>query len=194
MMSRSAITAAVLTLTVGVLPSAPASGEQPPPDKAEQTGFTLSRETTFFTEPLLPDGSVDYAAAINQQLSRGVTPENNACVPLFQAFGPAPGGTPMPGKFWELLGMEAPPADGTYFVSLDEFAERLSLSDEQRNQLTARRDAASYRRWSREDFPLLARWIDANEIPIRVVRAAVRRERYFTPLVPVDQKTGERSP
>ncbi|MCH8829899.1 MAG: hypothetical protein IID45_10010, partial [Planctomycetes bacterium] len=44
----------------------------------------VSRETTFFTEPVDQDGEVDYVAAINRHYGRGVTPENNAAVPMFR--------------------------------------------------------------------------------------------------------------
>ena len=50
--------------------------------------FSVSAETTFVTEPLLPDGYVDFASAINQQFSIGVTEDNNAVIPLMLAIGP----------------------------------------------------------------------------------------------------------
>ena len=50
--------------------------------------FSVSAETTFVTEPLLPDGYVDFASAINQRLSVGVTEDNNAVIPLMLAIGP----------------------------------------------------------------------------------------------------------
>src|SRR5262249_23075355 len=43
-----------------------------------QSTFTVSAETTYVTGPLDELGYVDYAAALNERLSRGVTPENNA--------------------------------------------------------------------------------------------------------------------
>ena len=49
---------------------------------------TISKETTYITEPLRPDGYPDYLAALNQLASKGVTPEDNAVVILVQAFGP----------------------------------------------------------------------------------------------------------
>src|SRR6516225_3610527 len=39
--------------------------------------FTISKETTYVTEPLDRYGYIDYARALNQRLSQGVTPENN---------------------------------------------------------------------------------------------------------------------
>ena len=41
---------------------------------------TISKETTYITEPLRADGYPDYVAALNQRFSQGVTPENNAAV------------------------------------------------------------------------------------------------------------------
>jgi hypothetical protein len=49
----------------------------------------LSKATTFVTEPLDDTGYPDYYAAINERMSRGVTPDNNAAVLLVQAFGPS---------------------------------------------------------------------------------------------------------
>jgi hypothetical protein len=68
-------------------PSTPDSGK---PAAAEllRPKITISRETTYFTGPLRPDGYVDYLAATNEYCSKGVTPENNAAGPLIQAFGP----------------------------------------------------------------------------------------------------------
>ncbi len=48
----------------------------------------ISKETTYITEPLDELGYPDYAAALNQRMSNGVTPENNAAVLLMQAAGP----------------------------------------------------------------------------------------------------------
>lgn len=50
--------------------------------------LTISPETTYLTEPLTPEGYVDYAAAMEQKFSAGVTPENNAVPLLLEAFGP----------------------------------------------------------------------------------------------------------
>lgn len=49
---------------------------------------TISKETTYITEPLHPDGYPDYVAVLNQQFSEGVTPENNSAVLFLKAVGP----------------------------------------------------------------------------------------------------------
>lgn len=58
--------------------------EQP----ARKPKFTVSRETTFVTAPQLANGYVDFAAAINVRLRKGVNSNNNACIPLYEAIGP----------------------------------------------------------------------------------------------------------
>jgi hypothetical protein len=49
----------------------------------------VSRETTYFTEPLNPDGTVNYVAAYNNHVGAGVTPAENMAVPIIEALGPA---------------------------------------------------------------------------------------------------------
>ena len=56
----------------------------------------LGKDTTYVTGPLDKDGYVDYAAALNERLGKGVTPANNANVLLWKALGPHPEGATMP--------------------------------------------------------------------------------------------------
>src|SRR6266513_2476777 len=84
--------------------------------------FTVSKETTYVTGPLDKDGYVDYVAALNERLGKGVTPETNANVPMWQAVGPRPDGKPMPAAFFKLMGMDEPPEKGEYFVEPRAFA------------------------------------------------------------------------
>src|SRR5262245_38359275 len=76
--------------------------------------ITISRETTHLTEPLRPDGYVDYLAAINDELSAGVTPENNAAVDLLYAFGPDTIPPDIRREYLRRLGVAAPPELGDY--------------------------------------------------------------------------------
>ena len=55
--------------------------------RAGAQNVTLLRETTYFTEPVCEDGSIDYLA-VPCGASEGVTPENNASVLLWQVLGP----------------------------------------------------------------------------------------------------------
>ena len=56
--------------------------------------FTVGTETTYVTEPLDKQGYVDYVAALNQRMRKGITPEQNANVLIWQALGPRPEGGP----------------------------------------------------------------------------------------------------
>ena len=52
-------------------------------DEPRTVKLTLSPETTYLTEPLLPDGRIDYLTVLNEQLSAQTTPENNLLVGVF---------------------------------------------------------------------------------------------------------------
>ena len=99
-------------------PAAPAAAKKP-----AKPLITISKETTYITGPLRPDGYVDYLAAINQRASQGVTPENNAAVPFFKAMGPGMVDKNCRDRYYKMLGMAPLPEEGVYFVSLDKYAD-----------------------------------------------------------------------
>src|SRR5690349_12610174 len=61
-------------------------------DKRRKPKFTIAKETTFVTGPVDKEGYIDYIAALNERLRKGVTPENNVVVLLWKALGPHPQG------------------------------------------------------------------------------------------------------
>ena len=67
----------------------------------------ISKETTYITEPLDELGYPDYAAALNERMSKGITPENNAAVLLMQAVGPSEIPADQRDMFFRMLGMAA---------------------------------------------------------------------------------------
>src|SRR5438309_4092070 len=82
--------------------------------------FPLGKETTYVTGPLDKEGYIDYEAALNDRLGKGITPDKNANVLLWKALGPTSifsGG--MPAEYFKRLGIEAPPRDGAYFIGLN---------------------------------------------------------------------------
>src|SRR5437867_6664396 len=79
--------------------------------------FPISKETTYVTGPLDKEGYIDYEAALNERLGKGVTPEKNANVLLWKAFGPmADGHERMPAEYFKRLGIKEPPKDGAYYI------------------------------------------------------------------------------
>src|SRR3954454_6659910 len=50
--------------------------------------IVVARDTTYITEPLRPNGLPDYEKYILEQSRKGITPDNNAAVLIWQALWP----------------------------------------------------------------------------------------------------------
>ena len=152
---------------------------------------TISKETTYITEPLRPDGYPDYVAALNRRASQGVTPENNAAVLFWKAMGPGTIDEKDRKKYFEMLGMQPLPEKGDYFIDYDAFlmkkqGERLSSvvpptdgCDPLQDQYTT----AQERLWSKEEFPEVYEWLAANEKPLALLIEASKRPRWYHPMI-----------
>jgi hypothetical protein len=153
--------------------------------------ITVAKDVTFYTKPLDKAGYVDYGAALNAHYSKGVTPENNAVVLLYHAFGPKPDGTAQPDEFFKLLGMPKPPAEGNYFKPLGHAlkARGVKRSDPEWQQLFDEQSISYSRVWKDGELKLIAEWIKLNEGPMKHVEAAVLRKYNYSPIViPRDDK------
>ncbi|NOY42151.1 MAG: hypothetical protein GXP26_09985 [Planctomycetes bacterium] len=165
--------------------------------------IVVSKETTFITEPLGPDGLPDFSAYILARDGKGVTPENNAAVLIWQATWPGE----LDQKHWLLmagaLGMKAVPTGQDSLVTVfsksvreqvaAELTERFSdeLSDQAANELLTEewqqrlRDELVYeamgRPWTSEQMPALAKWAKANQKPLDMLVEAAARPKYFSP-------------
>jgi hypothetical protein len=151
--------------------------------------FTISEETTYITEPVDEDGYPDYEAALNDRIGKGITPEDNANVLIWRAFGPRPeGGKPMPAEFFRRLGIVEPPEQGDYFIGLRAYLrDQLKLENEQIAAIDDQLSEAIGRPWASQDHPEIAGWLKANEKPLRLVSAATKRPEYYNPLVTSDK-------
>jgi hypothetical protein len=156
----------------------PAAADTPAPK------FPLGKDTTYVTGPLDKEGYIDYQAALNDRLGKGVTPEKNANVLLWKALGPTPeGGKGVPPEYFKRLGVARPPRGGAYFIRLSAHLKAPPGS----RALEAAFDQlirARQRPWAAKDYPHLAAWLKANEKPLAVAVEATRRPDYFNPLVP----------
>lgn len=149
--------------------------------------ITISKETTFFTEPLRSDGFVDYLAAVNRHFSQDITAENNACVLLYQAMGPSPeGGSRQPDRFFKLMGVDPIPDEGKYFQSLNKWVEGRADVKVDINAVYDMQSKSGEQPWRADEFPLIAAWLKYNEVPLQTLIAATERPRYFSPLVNSD--------
>lgn len=162
--------------------------------KKSKPRFPLGKETTYVTEPLDAEGYIDYAAALNERMRRGVTPANNAHVLLWKALGPHPRGVAVPKEFFQRIGIEPPPEKGDYFIDLSRYLkEQLKIDpvkDSERIDEELRR--SGLRPWTPEQHPKMASWLKANEKPLAVVIEATKRSHYFMPLVPRKRETDKR--
>ena len=163
-------------------------------DKPPAPKLPLGKETTYVVGPLDKHGFIDYEAALNAELSKGITPEKNANVLLILALGPAPeGGDGLPDAYFRWLDISIPPKDGVYFVRIDAFGrDQLRLTDDQMDALYEVQSRATQRVWVPKDCPPLVEWLKANEKPLALVVEAVKRPEYFNPLCS-RRKEGESS-
>ncbi|MFM9961641.1 MAG: hypothetical protein ACKV2Q_10485 [Planctomycetaceae bacterium] len=175
-----AITSTSLTIAQGDKAEKAKPKAAVPPPK-----ITISKETTWATEPLRPDGFVDYLEAVNRRFSKNVTVENNACVLLYQTTGPSPDGRRQPDRFFKRMGIEPLPDEGPYFQSFRQWAASQDNAPPI-NQINEMEYQADERPWKAAEFPLIAAWLKDNEVPLMTLTAATERPRYFSPLVNAD--------
>lgn len=176
----------------GEPPSGDSVGEKKPARKP-RVKVTISRETTYLTGPLRPDGYVDYVAAINARARQGVTPQNNAAVLFWQAFGPEEIDEDVRARFFELLGIAPLAEEGEYLIAPDKYlasrgAEATPAAPgetpaEQAKLIEQQRDAAMQRPWSKAEFPILAEWLEKNARPLALIAEGTRRPRCYSPML-----------
>jgi hypothetical protein len=170
-MNPSAVPLLLLSLMVG---------ENRPAPK-----LPVGKETTYVTGPLDKQGYIDYEAALNDRLGKGITPEKNANVLLWKALGPTPeGGAGMPAEFFKRLGIEEPPKGGAYLIGLHAYMkDHLKLGPGEFDAIYDQQTRATQRPWAAKDYPHIAAWLKANEKPLAVAVEATKRPDYFNPLV-----------
>lgn len=172
---RGTVLLAVVAIPFGVAQVAWKLGWDRGPGKP-----TISKETTYLTEPVDEEGFVDYAAALNAEFGDGVAVEDNAAVDVLRAVGPGVVPEAIREQYFEELGIEPLPEEGDYLVDLAELSEE---DADVIDALVADQKTATRRPWSREEFPEVARWLAANERPLELALEASRKPRFFSPLV-----------
>jgi hypothetical protein len=147
--------------------------------------FPVGKETTYVTGPLDKEGYIDYEAALNDRLGKGVSPQNNANVLLWKALWPRPeGGERMPAEFFKRLGIAEPPEHGDYFIDLGAYLiTKLQLDPDVRHAVYDQQWRAMQRPWAANDYAHIAAWLKANEKPLVVAIEATKLLDYFNPLI-----------
>ncbi len=162
----------MIFVTVASTARADEKGDAKPAASRPRPRVTISKETTVITAPLRDDGYPDYIRYLNEKLSQGVTPENNAIIPIVRVMGIPEFEGPEREQFFRMLGIEALVLDGDYFVRWEFFAARVSESEQPKMPLGDDRSQSAYFKelnkvamrgpWTRKQYPHLVKWIDSN--------------------------------
>ena len=147
--------------------------------------LTTALAITAQEKPKEVDKSVDYEAILNDRLGKGVTPEKNVVALLWQALGPTPSvSSRMPADYFKRLGIDEPPANGRYYVSISEYVRNYTnLDADDRERVIDQGRYARQRPWDEHDYPHLAAWLNANEKPLDLIGEACQRSDYYNPVV-----------
>lgn len=155
------------------------TGATPKPKR----GYTISKETTYFTGPLKADGTIDFVAAINEHFSQGVTDENNAALVIVPAMDLTDWGTN--GRRERVLeAMGLTPEDishRTTMLELRMFSKEPGGASVE--ALSVAYTAALDKLWTDDELPLMRRWLDRNQGVMSQIAEGARRTRYFVPFV-----------
>ncbi len=160
----------------------------------------VSKETTFFTKPLLPNGRVDYLTAINKykkEKIKGLVPEKNGAIYLVKATGPKEGG---PIHFNNLLKAMGVNKKGKGILALPtnkdprlvHFREYLDLQIAMKNKKEIRLDSrqqlmedfnnTEYNKpWKKADNPHIWAWVQMNEKPLKLVATGTEQPFFYLP-------------
>ena len=207
-------TAAVVTVAMAaiIVPVVLKSGQTPA--KAvhvlPKSPLPIDYATTRLTGPLNKDGGVDYVAAFNQRFGKGVTPQNNAAVPLLILGRPQtflgyhstfkhPGSLFVyPDKNWgracrRALGISRSDLVGLKYVRFWIFcqkADKTAIPNVRMPDGSLVKPppilpfALGSAPWSARANPWVAAWLAVNGGVWDVAAVATRRPRLFIPLCP----------
>ena len=155
--------------------------------------ITISKETTYLTKPIAKDGYINYERALNEQLSKGVTPKNNATVLFLRAYGPENMSKKFRKQYFKMLGVEPLPEKGNYFDSLTEYAKKAGVKGtpkpgtpefkEWSEKLIQRYVNMDGLPWTRKEYPVIAGWLDAQEKQFELLIEGTRRPKMYSPLI-----------
>jgi hypothetical protein len=151
--------------------------------------ITISKETTYITEPLRADGYPDYVAAVNQHCSKGVTPENNAAIPFWQAVGPKGIDKKIRKRYFEMLGIAELPEEGDYLDDACSCEVRQGAAPQSRGVGCSQEYTKSRTTpWTATDYPAVAQMLAKNQKPLDAFVHGMNRSRFYSPIVEVNDQ------
>ncbi len=147
----------------------------------ESLGLQFGPETTYITAPLNVEGYPDYVAALNERLSAGISRDENFWVLMWPAIGNAE-------RSREEFLRQVEQRLGISISPEPRLRDPLQIAGVQWNtpegdRLNAQWTEAMQRPWRAEEFPEIARWIEAHADVLEEVHAACLRPKAYAPLV-----------
>jgi hypothetical protein len=182
--------AALLALLSGTLCLAQSPATEP--TRINSLEITVGPDTTVFTGPLLPDGSVNYVVAINAVQSKDLQPKDNAVCELMRITDPqlvTPDDLERRAKVLRLLGLGGQIGDEVAWNDWPGFQHPIPADDPQNPGYVDRMSKAAVCPWSSLDMPEVADWLKSNEMALDFASRASRRPRFWIPLM-ADPKSG----
>ena len=127
----------------------------------------------------MSDGQIDYLTALENHYSQGVTPQNNAVVPLLEALGRSgiPPNQPRDGVT-DRLGMPPLPDAGDYLQPGNTFKKWATTQGDETGPAL---EIPLEHPWKAAEHPKVVEWLNANEKPLAKVIEASKRSRFFYP-------------
>ena len=172
------------------------------------TQITVSKETTYITEPLAEDGLPDYEAYLLEKGFEGITHEDNAAVILWQVLWSEECDEPEYHLVLESLGINDVPKHEQCLMPMDHKKLRTRVAEwlcERYSKQTGREfpeefqdkeeflagirgeavesaiDETWSRPWTSEQLPPMAQWATENQRQLDMLIEASKRPRYFSP-------------
>jgi beta-lactamase regulating signal transducer with metallopeptidase domain len=169
-----ALAATLLALTLPAWSQATATPKVP---------FSISKQTTVLTEPLLPDGTPDYVAAFNAKYGKNVTPENNGFIPFLKIHGTSfafPDAKTRP-EILKLLGTQESPPNEPHFSSFAAYLTTHPSSIKPEDGFNILIDAER-QLWTPADHPELADYLQTQAPFFDLAIETSKRPHFYCPL------------
>jgi hypothetical protein len=155
----------------------------PAPAKAP---FSLAKDTTAITEPLNPDGTVDYVAALNQRAAAHLDPKDNGWALWVQLRGAPEIPTSTGPAMLRMAGADPLPVRPLLPTYIEYLQQEVGLTVNAAVAADDDRITAGKRLWKPGDFPYLADYLDSEKSALEVASRAARKPAWWIPTVSPD--------
>ncbi|WP_010584466.1 hypothetical protein [Schlesneria paludicola] len=141
--------------------------------------------------PQIPVAITGELRSLNETLSQGVAPSENAAVVLTQLFGDGLFEPALRDDSLEMLGIEQLSATAPRFTYVEPFIKSLGVKDlnvlaGRSQQLEQQIFAGANRLWTQPDLPDLHAFLTANQAALDLLRIAAIKPHYYAPLLTVE--------